>query len=92
VQEDAVYRRCPDVRFRIVLDEGVVIKQDTAEVMVLNEVGARVLDLIDGRRTAADIGDALAGEFEIGNEELRRDLAGYLAELVEAGLVEPVGA
>ena len=90
MQDDAVYRRCSDVRFRIVLDEGVVIKQDTAEVLVLNEVGARVLDLVDGRRTTSDIGDALAGEFDIGDEELRRDLAGYLAELVEVGLVEPV--
>jgi hypothetical protein len=88
LRPDAVFRRRPDVRFRTVLDEGVVIKQDTAEVLVLNEVGARVLDLLDGERTLADVATTLAGEFEASAGDLGRDLASYLEELLGAGIIE----
>ena len=89
MRDDAVFRRCRDVRFRTVLDEGVVVKQATAEVMVLNEVGARVLELVDGERSTAQIGAALAEEFDAPAAELRRDLERYLDELVAAGVIEP---
>lgn len=85
---DLVLRRCPDVRFRTVLDEGVVIKQDTAEVLVLNEVGARVLELLDGTRTVGDVETALAREFDAPAAELGRDLESYVEQLLAAGIVE----
>lgn len=90
LRPEAVYRRRAAVRFRTVLDEGVVIQQDNAEVLVLSQVGARVLELLDGRRTVADVVAALGGEFEATEEELVRDLAGYLGELVAAGVIEAV--
>jgi hypothetical protein len=88
---DAVLRRCRDVRFRTVLDEGVVIKQGSAEVLVLNEVGARTLELLDGERTVADVEAALRREFEAPEGELGRDLAGYLEQLLGAGVIEKAG-
>jgi hypothetical protein len=87
---ETVFRRCSDVRFRTVLDEGVVIKQATAEVLVLSEVGARVLELVDGERTVAAIEAALAAEFDAPAATIGADLAGYLDELVAIGLVEPL--
>jgi hypothetical protein len=90
MRDDAVYRRRRDVRFRPVLDEGVVVRQDTAEVMVVNEVGARILDLVDGQRTAADIGAIVEQEFDVAPDALRRDLARYVDELLAAGIVEEV--
>jgi hypothetical protein len=44
------YRLAPDVRFRVVGDEGVVVRQDAGEVLVVNGVAARVLELLDPRR------------------------------------------
>lgn len=88
LHRDLVLRRRPDVRFRTVLDEGVVIKQDTAEVLVLNEVGARVLELLDGNRTVADVESALANEFDAPAAELGRDVESYVEQLLAAGIVE----
>jgi hypothetical protein len=87
---DRIFRRSSDVRFRTVLDEGVVIKQDTAEVLVLNEVGARILELLDGARTVGEVEATLASEFAAAPEELGRDVAAYLDELAAIGVVEPV--
>jgi len=88
MRPDTVLRRCADVRFRTVLDEGVVIKQDTAEVLVLSEVGARILELLDGSRTMAEVETALAEEFDAPGDEIRADLGRYVAELLAAGVIE----
>jgi len=85
---ETVFRRCADVRFRTVLDEGVVIKQATPEVLVLSEVGARVLELVDGERTVAAIEALLVAEFDAPAATIAEDLATYLGELASIGLVE----
>ena len=43
---DSVLERAADVRFRTVGDEGVVLRQSTAEVSGLNEVAARLFNLL----------------------------------------------
>ncbi len=85
-----VLRRAEDVRYRLVQDEGVVVRQRTAEALVVSEVGARLLDLIDGRRSVGEILRLLEQEYEVAPATLERDVAGYLEEILAIGLVEPV--
>lgn len=79
-----------DVRFRTIGAEGVVIRQEAGEVLVVNEVGARVLALLDGQRAVEELLAQLAAEFDVDLRQLREDLAGYLDELVAAGVLEEV--
>jgi len=85
----AVLRRRSDVRYRRIEGEAVVLRQSTAEVLVLNEVGASVLELADGERCVGDWIDALAAEYEGDSTALARDVLAFAAELAEAGLLEP---
>ena len=88
---DVEYRTWSDVRFRIVFDEAVVLKQDQAEVLVLNEVGARVLDgLKRGLRPSQIVGE-LETEYEASRAELEQDVERFVAELLEAEVVAPSG-
>jgi hypothetical protein len=84
-------RRRSDVRFRVIEDEGVVVRQAAAEVLVLNAVATRMLALADGEATVGGWIDALAGEFEVERGDLERDVLAFAGELVEQGLLEPVG-
>ena len=86
-----VLRRHSDVRYRRIEGEAVVLRQSAAEVLVLNEVGAAVLDLADGERSVGEWIDALAGEYEGDSSALARDVLAFAAELAEAGLLEPAG-
>lgn len=79
------------MRFRVVGGEGVVLRQEAREVLVVNETGARVLELLDGRRDVAAVHAVLAAERDGAPEAVRRDLEGFLDELVGAGVVEQVG-
>jgi len=81
-------RLAPDVRFRVVVEEGVVLRQRSAEVLVVNEVGARVLALIDPSRTVAQVLLQLEEEFDVERTVLEADVAAFLAELVASGVVE----
>jgi hypothetical protein len=84
-----VLKRRSDVRYRRIEGEAVVLRQSAAEVLVLNEVGASVLELADGERSVGDWIDALATEYEGDATDLARDVLAFAAELAEAGLLEP---
>lgn len=87
ITNEAVLRRADDVRFRAVDDETVVIRQEAAEALVLNEVAGRILELVDGRNTVGDVVDRLLEEYEVSPAALTEDVQTYLRELLEAGVV-----
>lgn len=86
---DVEYRTWSDVRFRVVFDEAVVLKQDQAEVLVLNEVGARVLGGLErGLRPSQIVGE-LQNEYGAAAPDLERDVERFLNELLEARVIAP---
>lgn len=86
----SIYRRCGDVIYRIIEGEAVVVRTGASEVLGLNQVGARILDLIDGKSTVAAVLDRLADEYEVERGVLERDMAAFLRELVDGGVLERV--
>jgi hypothetical protein len=85
---DDVFRPRSDVRFRIVGDEGVLVRQEAAEVIAVNEVGASVLALLDSRRSVGKVLDALLEEYDVDRASLSSDVFRFLAELREVGVLE----
>jgi hypothetical protein len=81
-----------DVRYRLLLNEAVVIRQDAAEVLGLNLVGARVLELIDDGLAESEILERLVQEFDVAPKELHSDVQAFIAELVELEVVESLPA
>ena len=83
-----VFQRCKDVRYRIIDGEAVVIRQEAGEVLGINDVGARLLELVDGNLPVAKLIDTLDGDYEVERSVLERDVFEFLQELVGAGLIE----
>jgi len=90
------YRLASDVRFRKVGGEGVVVQQSAGEVLVVNGVGARVLELLDPRReegglpagrSLGELLQRLAEEYEAPRDRIERDVRGFLDEVTELGVV-----
>jgi len=79
-----------DVRYRRLFDEAVVIRQEESEVLGLNLVGTRVLELVEQGRSVAEMLDVLRGEFEVAPATLAADVAEFLRELVAAGVIAPL--
>ncbi len=87
ITNEAILKRAPDVRFRAVDDETVVIRQEAAEALVLNEVAGRILELVDGQRTVAGIIGCLLEEYDVSPASLAEDVHAYLGELLETGVL-----
>ncbi|HSO21361.1 MAG TPA: PqqD family protein [Chondromyces sp.] len=86
------FKVAADVRYRVIGDEAVVVRQLEGDVLVLNEVAARVLQLAGEGLSQAEICGRLAGEFEAPEADLPRDVERFLAELEELAVLERVAA
>jgi hypothetical protein len=87
-----VLRLDRQTRFRVIDGEAVVVLQRRAEALVLNHVGTRLLELVDGRRTVADLCAAAAADYAVDRERVESDALPYLEALLAAGVVESLPA
>ena len=82
-------RRTPNALWRAFDHEAAVILPTASAVRVLNEVGARVWELADGR-TVGEIVDTLVNEYEVERTQLELDTHAFLTELRSRGLLEDI--
>ena len=87
-ERTVVFRKCADARYRNIGGEGIVVRQAAGEVLVLNGIGARVLDLLESGNSVASLLDTLGAEYDIDRAILRQDVLAYLQELLDAGVIE----
>ena len=80
--------RSPDALSAEVGDEVVLLNMATGYFHQLNVVGSYVWRALDEPRTIADLCRAAADDFEADDDDTcRRDIADFVRELHEAGLV-----
>lgn len=68
--------------------ESVILNMKTGVYHGLNEVGARVWDLIEQPKAVKDIKQVLLEEYEVEADTCTNDLFSLLNELKTAGLIE----
>ena len=86
--EETVIKRASTALSRAFDHELAVILPTANAVRVLNEVGARIWALADGR-SLAQILDVLVNEYDVERTQLRVDAEAFLSELESRGLLEP---
>jgi hypothetical protein len=90
-EKNGAPRRNPRLAFRAVGDEGgLVVDSDESKVHVLNPTGSRIFSMLDGAHSHEEIVGALVAEFEISEDEARRDLDLFLRQLEEKRALEGV--
>jgi pyrroloquinoline quinone biosynthesis protein D len=56
-------------------------------VIVLDEIASAITELVDAKNSVARIAQLLAQRFSADEAEVTRDVAGFIEELLEKGLV-----
>ena len=87
---DRVLKHKDDVRFRVVGEEAVVVRQDAAEVLAINDVGARILALIDAKSTVGQLIETMSSEYDVDRNELTQDIENFVVAMHDAGIVEEI--
>lgn len=77
----------PTVVGRVVEGEAVLVLPERGEVKVLNEVGARIWELVDGSRTVREIVDTICAEYDVEVAQAESDTLAFVAELESKGII-----
>ena len=72
---------------RMVESEAVVVSPNEGLVRILNEVGSRVWELIDGNTTVDSIVSQIREEFNAEQNAVETDVIGFLNDLQNKGMV-----
>jgi len=87
ITNETIVRRTVSALWRQFEQETAIILPTASAVRVLNEVGARLWELADGR-TFGEIIDTLVNEYDVERTQLQLDAEAFLGELHRRGLLE----
>jgi hypothetical protein len=87
------FSKGPNIVSRKIADEVILvpIRQnvgDLESIYALNEVGAFIWDLIDGKRQAKEIKEMIVEAFDVSPEEAEKDLIEFLLKSEKIGGIE----
>lgn len=68
--------------------EAVILDLKEGQYYGLNDVGARIWDLIQEPKTVQQVQELLLAEYDVALEDCRRELLALLEELANRGLIE----
>jgi len=80
-------KRSEDTASRMIDGEAVIVIPQEGVVTVLNETGAGIWQLLDGRNSVEDIINIISSEFDVSREEAEKDTLDFIEELIGKDMV-----
>lgn len=80
-------RQTPDVIWRVLDGNAVLVSPKGGEVTTLNQVGTTIWSLIDGQNNGIIIADNLVQQYDVGINQARQDVENFLNKLNNRGLI-----
>jgi hypothetical protein len=92
-----IYAHDPAMVSRVIAGDLILVPirknvGDMESIYTLNETGARIWDLLDGRRSLAEVHAQMVAEFDIDSPQARQDLLELVQALREHGALVEVKA
>jgi hypothetical protein len=78
----------PDVLFRIIGDEAVILNLKSELYLGLDPIGTRIWTVLQGSPSIQAAHASLLDEFEVEPERLRQDMDRLLDQMLAQGLIE----
>lgn len=85
---DSIPSHSPDVVERVVRGEAILVLAEQSKLKVLNDLGTRIWELVDGQQSVRQIADRLCQEYEVDPAQAEGDTLDFLAELLGRGLLD----
>lgn len=77
----------PNLIWRVLDGEAVLVSPQAGKVSVLNGIGSALWQLLDGRHTVADMQAYLVARYDVIPTVAAADLDTFLSELADRGLI-----
>jgi len=93
--QETRHEKSEDIVARKIAEEVILvpIRQkigDLQNIYTLNEVAAKIWELLDGQKTLLQIRDVIISEFEINPEQAQKDLEEFLQKLENIEAIKEV--
>jgi len=75
------------VASRIIDGEAVIVMLEGQETIVLNSVGSRIWEIMDGEKNLNELAGTLTSEFDTTYEQALEDLVEFIEDMVKRGMV-----
>ena len=90
------YEQHPEVVFRRIADEAILVPTwrqtaDFENLYALSDTGARIWQLIDGRRSLAQVCEQMIQEYDADADEIVVDVKEFVQQLESLGVLRRVG-
>ncbi|MBP7055779.1 MAG: PqqD family protein [Candidatus Omnitrophica bacterium] len=85
---DSVFMRDPDIAWRKIDGDILAVNPRNNMIYPIEDVAARIWELIDGVKTCQAIADALTSEFDVDKDTAGKDIRSFIEELAGAGLIK----
>jgi hypothetical protein len=79
--------KSPMTASRIMDGEAVIIMPQDNEVKILNEVGSRIWDVLDGSQDIDQIISVISDEFDVTRDKALQDITEFIRELYQKNMV-----
>jgi hypothetical protein len=83
----SIVARSPHAVSRVVDGEAVIVEPKNGLVNVVNQVGSRIWELLDGQRSVSELTRIVSKEFDADYETILKDALDFLSDLESKGLV-----
>ncbi len=80
--------RNPELVWRPLEDELVIVRPSDGQIRVLNGGGSFIWQALDGQHTFTAIAQLLCAEYEVSVKEAEADLSGFMTELAADDMVQ----
>jgi hypothetical protein len=77
----------PGIVQQTVKDEAVLILPERGEIKVLNEVGASIWALLDGRHTIGDVANMVYNTYDTDQGRAQTDVLQFISDLVRRNML-----
>ena len=77
----------PQVAARIIDGYAVIVLADSGQVNVLNAVGTRIWQLMDGTRSLREIADVIGAEYDVAPRGAQADVQDFARQLADAQII-----
>ncbi len=82
------FRRNPDVSWRLIEGQAVLVHNREGEIEVLNEVGSYLWE--HAGEPLGELARNISRDFDVSEDEARRDAETFYEDLAKSGALQPV--
>ena len=86
--ENACLSKSKNVPWRIIEGEAILVNVNSSDIVHLNETGAEIWRIIDGKTSISKIIEHISSVFEVNKEVAKTDVLKLLEDLIEKNILE----